>query len=659
MIIIDFSIGRAVSDCDALGKILFSEPEVAKKILATKDKSSFSYFGDPEGLDNQLLENGLTDAANEIKNIKKKYSVNGQITDTGRLCAAYYLSPSLTYFMFGFKPIKKISDLPLIWQTYGLKGRNGAKLVDSLSDPAFTYWLWHRDPQLALKVRSMQERNASSGEIAYAMFPGMSYNFIVDTDGGNRIITPKQIGEDLNEKIADYITNNRVISPSLIDFGLEPGGSTEGYLKADKIFAPQLFYYEKFIRNRRQWALGNYAPYNPYVSLFSFVKALGFKPYYQFSDGTKVYDLEQLKKMPAAKIEQALNSGYLSAWIATFFQENPDIPFKDDVEYAKEAVKFTNFLNSICPSYLPVVKYNKAINEIDETAKKYQKTTRFNFVNLLLKLILVPVTFLLFLLVILLTFEFRIPDYNIIANHYIGFSLAIGIAVLIFSLFVGNTFYEGLKRGAIVGFGGTLILKLLMKFISPYLTWVYLAIVLAAFIYFIVKLWRVYEIVPGYAYVIDIAHPDFKLREMNALRYAYGSKTLDDRGDDDISLYLHNYKKYRKFAQKSQFRYVCGGIVTAIMLIFGLSFLSPAFGEEHCIMYDSPDKEAIETAPAEQTDSDKPKAKKKSNRKSKSKTKETTAPEDNSDANSADNGTENEEIIEIKNEDLSVTDVLD
>ncbi|MDE6022334.1 MAG: hypothetical protein K2G13_02415 [Muribaculaceae bacterium] len=64
MLIIDFSTRRAVSDCEALGKILFTEPDVAKKILASKDKSSFGYFGDH----NQLSEKGLTDMAEEIKN---------------------------------------------------------------------------------------------------------------------------------------------------------------------------------------------------------------------------------------------------------------------------------------------------------------------------------------------------------------------------------------------------------------------------------------------------------------------------------------------------------------------------------------------------------------------------------------------------------------
>ncbi len=657
IIIVDFSTGRAVSDCDSLGKILYTEPAVAKKLLASPDESSVSYFGNPECLDRQLLDADLIDEADEIIKIKKKYTVNRQITDTGRLCAAYYLSPSLPYYMFGFKPIQKIEELPLIWQTYGLRVRDGSKFIDSLLDPAFSYWLWHRDPEMALKVRNMQERKASSGEIAYTMFPGMSYNFKVNKDLAGRIDTPKKIGEDLNAKVADYITNRRAISSTFIDFGLDKGGSVDGYFRSNVIFAPQRNSFNRIFHNRKEWANGKYSPYNPYVSLFSFIKALGCKPYYQFSDGTKIFDLEQLKSIPATRIEQALNSGYLSAWIATFFQEDPGKVLNDEVDYAKEALKFTNFIESICPSYLPVVKYNKSIQEIDDTAKKIRRTTRFSFISLLLKLIFVPATFLMFLLAILLTFEFKIPDYNIIEHHFFGFSLVIGLPVFIFVLATGRSFYGGLIFGAIGGLAGAWILKFLMGYISPYLTWVYLAIILAAFIYFIVKLWRVYERVPDYAYVIDIGHPDFKLREMNALRYAYGSKSINERGDEDLAVYLRCYKSNRKSAQKSQFLYVCGGIATAFFLIIGLYFLSPAFGEEHSLMYDSQGQETVETEQVEAVQPDKPKVKKKSSRKSKVKS-EDAATDENSESVNSDIESSSEEIEEVKNEDRSITDVL-
>ncbi len=567
---IDFSTGRGVKGFEALGKVLFCEPEVAKRMLATKDTSSLAYFGNPESLVGQLREAGLTFEAGEIEEIKSKYSVGGQITETGRMCAAYYLSPALSYFMYGFKPIKSLDELLLVWQTYGLSGRNGNRLTDSLSDPVFSYWLWHRNPHMALRVREMQERGASPGEIAYAMFPDMSYDFKTGSKAQGRIDTPEEIGEDLNAKLADYITNNRTLSASLIDFELEPGGHLEWYMKSHDQCASKLPCLKSLQGQGEVWAMGIYAPYNPYVKIYRFIKALGYKPYYQFGDGKKVYDLGQLEKIPAATIRQALEKGRLSAWIATFFQEDPGKSISDENAYARESMEFTAYIASICPTYLPAAKYCKALKEIDESARSFCVAGRHSVMSKLLKWIFAPAAFIMLLLALVLGFKFPMPDLTFIPD---------GAAI--------------------------------------HLTWVYLAVVTAVLVFFIVKLRKVYKRVPDYEMTVDIANPDFRLREMNALMYAYSSDPYTKRGDSAIMSYIRRYKANRKKTHLSQLAYSCGGILAAILLMAVLYFLSPAFGREDSIKIGDRTEQTVDSQPEKAAVPTEPKPKKKAKRKPK------------------------------------------
>lgn len=565
---IDLSIGRGVKGFDALGKVLFSEPETAKRMLATKDTSGIGYFGDPESLEEQLRKAGLTFDAGEIAEIKCKYSKGGQITDTGRMCAAYYLSPSLSYSMFGFKPIKNLDELPLVWQTYGLKGRNGNRLKDSLSDPVFTYWLWHRNPHMALRIREMQQRNASTGEIAYAMFPDMSYDFKTDPRARGRIDTPEGIGADLNAKLADYITNNRKLSASLIDFELEPGGHVEWYMKTHPKCDAKLPYLKRLQGLGQWWEEGVYAPSDTYVRIYRFIKSLGFKPYYQFADGTKVHDLSELGEIPGATVRQALERGHLSAWIATFFQDDPGKSVPDEKAFAREAMDFTSYIGSICPTYPPAVKYCKALKEIDESARTYRLVTRHSLMAKLLKCVFVPVSFLMLLLAVALGFKFPLPNLSFIPD-------------------------------------GTPL----------HLTWVYLAVAVAVLIFFIVKLWKVYKRVPDYERSVDLANPDFRLREMDALKYAYGSGGAKDRGDTAIASHIRSYKADRRDTHQSQMAYAVGGILAAVLMAGGLYYISAAIGKEDSIMLCSPAEQTEEPQPEEVAPAE-TKPKKKASRKS-------------------------------------------
>lgn len=644
----EYSYDKA-HNCDELGEMMFDNEEAARDRLSYDLEEEVGY---ERSIEYDLRQAGLTDKADQLRDILKRHSDSYEIDEEGWLCACYCLSSTLPYPIREKTHITRLDEIPPIWEKYGLKFNSSPNAFYAVCEEDFVYWLAHRNPLLASKVKALQARKASPYEIAYTMFPNLSYD-LKSGDKNFPIRTPRDIGREINEWINYYITTaHKTPNQSFSDLNLESGGRIETYFKTHPIYADKVATLNSCLRNPQPWEKGQYAPYNSFVPLFKLSKALGHTPYYKMPDGSHILSLDELKGMSPDLIEKAFKTGYLDAWIATFFQDDPTKNIKDEVSYAKEAQKFTEFIDSIYPSYLPAKKFKKALREIDDTALKYKKATRTGFVSSLFKWILAPVVILMFLLVIGFCFKFPIPDYNVVANHYLGFSLTIGLVVLIAALCFGLTLFEGLVWGAIVGFGGTWILKLLMGVISPYLTWVYLAIVLAVFIFFMVKLWPVYQRVPGYAYVIDVAHPDYKLREMNALAYAYGPRSYSDPGDDQIASYLTSYKSNKRTAQKSQFGYVCGGIGAAFLLLIGLYLLSPAFGGQHSLLYDTVNTETESVS--EPVDSVAPKTTKKATRKSKAKSKKTATTVEN--AAEDNKGTAPEQPVvnqeEVKNEEV-------
>lgn len=640
-------------NCDELGEILFDNEGVGKLRLSYFIHDNQFY---EQSIEYALRKAGFTEKADQLREIlRKNHDEWGDIDDVGFLNACFCLSSTLQYPIRTKTFITDISEIPPIWEKHGLKFDDAPDSFFTVCEEDFMYWLAHRDPGLAAKVKALQARNASPYEIAYTMFPNLSY----DLKTGDRnfpIRTPKDIGRNINEWVNYYINKtHQTPNSDFSDLNLEKGGIVEVYLKTHPVYSGYISTINSYLRARKPWDSGKYAPYNGFVALYQLSKALGHSPFYAFPDGRKVFDLKDLKEIPADQIAKAIESGNLSAWIATFFQEDPKKALNDEVSYAKEVLKFTEFINSIYPSYKPSHRYKKALREIDEKAAEYRKVSGISFASILLKCIFVPLTILMFLLAIGLTFEFHIPDYNVIANHYLGFSLVIGIAASIFILFVTAgepNFLGALIMGGIIGFVGTWLLKLLMGYISPYLTWIYLALILAVFIFFMTKLWHVYEKVPGYAYLIDVGHPDFKLREMSALNYAYGPLPTSERGDNDIDSYLKTFKYGKRIAQKSQFKYAFGGIFTAFILIIGLFLLSPDFGGEKSLFYKSVSTEAADKTVTEPTDSVKPKPAKKASRKSKSKTKakKAAATEINSEVNTTETESPVENTEEVKKE---------
>ena len=487
-----------------------------------------------ENVEGILRHEGLINQANTINYIAHKYNVNPAMQKKGLRCAAYFLNPLIPLRISNSHEITDLNELPSYWRKYGYI--TGPAIDDFLGEESFRYWILKHNPEKSEYLGLLQAAKTPSAQIAYSLFNSLSYDFLSEEDDPKKQIrTPEQLGKYLNDIVANRIKiGSAPLNHSVFD--LEKGGRVISYLKAHKNYFRIGNEIDMALHGRASWAKGSISLYNPYVDAYKAIRLLGVDPYYEFPDGKRVTTPAQLRTLPPATVEGALKTGHLADWLSVFFQEKPNEAFHSQEAYAEATIRFLDFITSLHVAYIPAVKYNHALREIDFISEEFHKKVKFSFKGLLLKLIFAPLALLSLLLVILFGIQFLVPD---------------------------------------------------SKIISPLICLIYGAIFLGAVIYFVSRLWRVYERVPGYTYLFDVSKPNFEMKELDALRYAFGPKNIHDSVDSRLRACMNSYKHNQGKAQNSQIGYSLGCIVTSFLLLIGMFIISPSFGGEKSLFYES------------------------------------------------------------------------
>ena len=542
-------------NCDELAQMMWEDMNMGAAHLFYIEPGDHMY---QESIENTLRQAGLNEKADALREIKEDYTDDHGVNTQGVLCACLCLSDKTPLSANSQVLLGEVKDLPALWHEYGIEWDDSNEVIPIVANPAFYYWLSHRDPHLASFVRRWQDQDLNPYRIAYSMFPDMSYDFITDSKDSKAVFTPSGIGEMLNSKVMNSIKRLEAI-PDLAKFDLEPGGRVESYLLSRRQYAPAIERIKACINSGRpnntsnkpttsrsgskKGILESYiqsnpkysslvgkmipssdspydmsdlmAPHNRHIVLFRIIKALSGKVWYEFPDGTRVYSPDELKNIPDIRVRDALMSGHLADWIAVFYQADPDRTFPDAKSFAEESIKFTEYVGSLFKTYVPFryepeKRYTDALEKIDATAATFNKYSKTGFETQILRLFFVPVACLLFLSAAVMAFLYDNPPYFKLAAFFV---------------------------------------------------------VVAAFAYFASKLRHVYDRVPDYAHIDDISRPDFKTREMEALQYAYRSPSSKEKPDTLIKAKIHSFKNRKKAALKSQFGYSLGAIATAAVFI--------------------------------------------------------------------------------------------
>lgn len=476
--------------------------------------------------------------------------------------------------------VDNIEDIPAI------VARDG--YADSLiAVDGFVEWLLDRNPALAVKAKKIIEKRKFDGPaVVYGLFPEMGYDFKINPGDPERLFTVEELGKYLNGILFKKLYSESGKEYPIDDYfwttyNLRDNEKIELYLESKGV-------YEKFIpfiRSCVNWKNINkdkYGPSNNYYALFKIIKGLGFNPYYEFKDGTRVKTLKELDAVPLDMKREALDNGLLAEWIATFFQEDPTRNMNGKFEYEKYMTGFLNCIEEIDPSYPPLKRYNAAIRKINAAVIRAKASDKKQNI---IKYGLVPIALLMFLAVILVTILYGIPDYNPIDGRYWGISIVISVVVALTLLVKDGNLVGGILWGALIGFGGTLGLSYLFDFVAPWFTWVYAGIVLVVGVICCIMMKSVFETTRIKSNEPNPKDPSFQFKELEALHYAYVEKS--DKFDSTIEKYADKYVKNSGNDIGEKLGRVFGSMGAAILLGVLAYFLIPSLSGDKCIGYRS------------------------------------------------------------------------
>ncbi len=513
---------------------------------------------------------------------------------------------AIWYLIYALKP-----DLP--WVMKDTVVETVEELLDQLKDEgvpldnmkyeAFVEWLLPRDPVLAAKVKNVRSQDKGADlqhyyyepdeyDVAYALSPYMDYHFSHKPDDKDRVFTPEELAESLNEQLFIDFDNFVENTAGLSIIGMEPviDESAFRYLlskgKYDDLVKWIDSCYDEEETNQKK-----YGPYDGNYAAFKILKGLagGKAPFYEFPDGTRIRSLEEMRKIDKAVLKDALENGALAPWIATFYQEDPYADLKPEHAYEKLTVKYLDEIGHINPENADYDVYKDAEKQIDKAVKKASngyagmKFTRY---------FMLPLLAVLFIFVAVLTAVKGIPDYNPVTGHYVGTAIALSVVGIII-MFMGEVgFFAAVIGGLLIGFLGALLFSWCLDFAAPWLTWIYLAIVIAGAVWMFVTMKRYLN--PPYVSsdAPDLRNPGFGFRELEALHHTYKFDPFDENliGKDSHFTVEHYATRFSRAGKKQLGESMGWGaffIGLAIVLFFGLYFLSPAVGGERSIGYEA------------------------------------------------------------------------
>lgn len=114
-----------------------------------------------------------------------------------------------------------------------------------------------------------------------------------------------------------------------------------------------------------------YGPYDRQIAMMKAVSGFGYVPEYRFSDGTVTRNVSELdsyrKRSGAETVRQAMRSGFLYAWIAVQYQENPKANLKPKYSYEKLTRDYVEKLGQCNPDEVAFRRYRTARSSVEKS----------------------------------------------------------------------------------------------------------------------------------------------------------------------------------------------------------------------------------------------------------------------------------------------------
>ena len=328
---------------------------------------------------------------------------------------------------------------------------------------------------------------------------------------------------------------------------------------------------------------GKSGPYNEDIAMMKAAEGLADGAFFYFpASGETVYDLDDLNKIKADEIREALDFYALDAWFAVKLQENPKRDLSKRLTYERFTVKYLKLIGKYDKDDENFKRYNKAMTAVGW----HQLPPPVLLLGLLEKIAAVAV-WLVPCLAMLLMLVIGAIDYPVLDN--VGKSVywvwGGGIVFpLLLNIFFYNRSYDRNLFTYIFRFiVGTVAVYFLCKwFLGKYIIYVTIAAVVAAILWFAKQMFSRDE---GASELRKMWNPDEDQTILEPLHYAY-----DLAEDEFVSSLFGNEKFYRSKYLKSllhKLKHLVLAAVTTFLLLFPIAFI-PKIGDTEKITENHP-----------------------------------------------------------------------
>lgn len=289
------------------------------------------------------------------------------------------------------------------------------------------------------------------------------------------------------------------------------------------------------------------------ATIMRLISAFGHKPTYRFfGTDIEVSDLSQFRRYLGKKkmVEDAFYEHSLGGWLTVQYHEDPHADFSAQYSYEQKLLEYTKCLGAIDPENSYFVNYQTAAQEARELASECGgrvKKTYMRDMGQKALAVIFGVIPLLYLTIRIIGSLIQDPTLSSdIEFSSIFYSIGLIVAVIVF--FTGEM--DSCLAALIIGGIVSGIVWLVLAFLTPFLLWIFLALVIFVIIYFSRK--TLFN-VSGYAQdAKDVTDPGFEELELEPLHYAYTDveefdSSLNGTMDDgDVEDWLDDIKARRR-----------------------------------------------------------------------------------------------------------------
>lgn len=565
---------------DICGNSCKTKSEIADSILSNFDK----YLSQcSKSLDNRLIVFLLTHGLEStVIDFRKEFADNPRL---GLLYLAYRLDPDQPWYMTDTNGAKlQANTCDEILDLVSRHTLSEQSYSDFVSD-AFLLWVKNRNAMAVADIKPLlihQGDVKNSEGVLYRLNRKVGYYFILDENSPDYVGDIPTLGRLINWSVMTYIDDslpNDFFTSIWTELERISRGETSSlyhFIKSkgtgyDK-WIDWIRYCMDFqsIDNKRKAG-----PYNELIGLFKLIKGMteGVVTY-TFRSGKTISDPSELSGVSTADLNDAKNNREhpLEAWIAVFYQEDPQLDKSMKYAYEKKVVEYMDFLSQKGFAFPELKRYHEAKEIVESRAAKLKST-----INSIRKgRVFVYLISLLPLAVaaIMLAFLWR-PNFGSLEFMTVFKPVAIILTIFLCIIdgLAGKVIGEAIW-GCAIGAVVSLLIVFLSGLVAPFIPYIAASAVIALGIYFYTKcIGRELKENEN----SDLIDPQFEHLELEPLHEAYHPTGKDF--DSSIGDRTATYQTMLNSIKKSMWlRAVPAGIVTIVAIFYFMTKESEFIG---------------------------------------------------------------------------------